>query len=193
MDILWLPTLEIVLEAPLEKESCWKHQGSVKVRWGLLDRGGKCVKSLEQQACVSFFPGKGLRIIWKIKGSERKTSRGEKNTIHGSGERKRSVRVSRFRIGRFPENVFNSTKPCMEREKRIQKEAVDKTLGEMSMPEADRKKVKERIIRPAETILPPRRQGREREASWRNQVAPHFMELKAESAKLSSLCLQCPH
>lgn len=51
----------------------------------------------------------------------------------------------------------------MEREKRIQKEAVDKTLGEMSMPEADRKKVKERIIRPAETILPPRRQGRERE------------------------------
>lgn len=73
--------------------------------------------------------------------------------------------MSRFRIGRFPENVFNSTKPCMGREKRIQKEAVDKTLGEMSILEADRKKVKERIIRPSETILTRLRQGRKREVS----------------------------
>lgn len=73
-------------------------------------------------------------------------------------------------------------KPCKEREKRIQK-GVGKTLGKRSIAEADRE-MKARMIR----------QGRERKRLAREiQLTPHSMELKTESAKLSSLCLQCPH
>lgn len=55
------------------------------------------------------FPGKGLSIVRKVKGKETETpgknKTEQKAEIHGSGERKRSVDVRRFRIDRFPENV----------------------------------------------------------------------------------------
>lgn len=53
----------------------------------------------------------------------------------------------------------------------------------MSTAEADRE-MKARLTR----------RGRERKRSAREiKLTPRSMELKTESAKLSSLCLQCPH
>lgn len=76
-------------------------------RWQMCSESGTA--SLRE-----FFPGQGLRIVWKVEGSEethlkkQKENTTTQNTkLYGRSERERSVWVSRFRIDRFSENVFN--------------------------------------------------------------------------------------
>lgn len=66
-------------------------------------------------------------------------------------------------------------------------------MGEMSTPEASRQGNEGENNEASDMIFTRHRQGGEGETLDRDQVMPNLVELNTESAKLSSLCLQCPH